>query len=273
MAEQSHPFPYFGLAVTSDIAAIQEKIDEKYVHTKRFENHPMLLRKWQEFHDNAGLIAEMKELSGGYEVDRDKVNDIVRVCLALIDPVLNSAVRDNTVYPEQIDFVQKTAVDSFQIDPDEAERYIKKLIADSGVMIHGSSPRKASVFISANSRDYESAREVYDLLTEQGVEAFFSPESLPDLGVSDYRKAIDNALDASEHMVVVTSSVERVTSRWVEAEWGWFINEKRSGRKDGNLITVLVGDADIGDLPPSLRYFEVVPFEKSHLERLIRYVR
>ena len=49
------------------------------------------------------------------------------------------------------------------------------------------------------------------------------------MGSSDYRKEIDRALDASKHMIVVTSKKEHVESSWVEAEWGLFINEKRSG--------------------------------------------
>lgn len=82
------------------------------------------------------------------------------------------------------------------------------------------------------------------------VNVFFSRKSLPELGVSDYRKQIDEALDRATHMVVVTSSVDNVQSPWLEAEWGVFVNEKRSGRKPGNLVTVMVGAVKHSDLPP-----------------------
>jgi hypothetical protein len=131
----------------------------------------------------------------------------------------------------------------------------------------GAHPR---VFISARSSDYRAAGQVYRFLTAAGVPAFFSQESLPALGVSDYRKQIDEALDRVEHMVVVASSGENVRASWVEAEWGFFINEKRSGRKTGNLVTVVVGGLAPAALPPSLRQYEVIPIES--LQTLLRYV-
>jgi len=73
-------------------------------------------------------------------------------------------------------------------------------------------------------------------------------------------------------MIVVTTSRANVTSSWVEAEWGLFINEKRSGRKAGNLITVVAGNLRPSDLPASLRYYEVIPFEPAAYQKILRYV-
>ena len=133
-------------------------------------------------------------------------------------------------------------------------------------------PVRPRVFISAKSGDYVPATEVFRHLTAAGIPAFFSEESLPEIGISDYRHQIDRALDAAQHMIVVTSSIEYVQAPWVEAEWGFFINEKRSGRKAGNLVTVLVGGLKPADLPPSLRYYEAIPFDPPGLQRLVRYV-
>ena len=133
-------------------------------------------------------------------------------------------------------------------------------------------PERPRVFVSAKSSDYEHAARVYEFLTASGVSTFFSQESLPQLGVSDYRREIDRALDEAEHMVVVTSSAEHAQSPWVEAEWGFFINEKRSGRKRGNLVTVVTGALRPGDLPPSLRYYEVIRLEDG-LDTLVRYLK
>ena len=94
--------------------------------------------------------------------------------------------------------------------------------------------RRADVFISARHSDYEYATQIYRFLGSRGLAVFFSEESLPQLGSSDYRREIDRALDEAQYMIVVTSSTENVQSSWVEAEWGFFINEKRSGRKSGN---------------------------------------
>lgn len=129
------------------------------------------------------------------------------------------------------------------------------------------------VFLSARSTDYGHAEVVYRFLVERGVEVFFSRESLPELGSSDYRDEIDRALDRAQHLIVVTSSAENVLAPWVKAEWGFFINEKRSGRKRGNLLTVTVGEMSPGSLPPSLRYYEVIPLDSRFLGKLLGYLR
>ncbi|MEK6287724.1 MAG: TIR domain-containing protein [Acidobacteriota bacterium] len=128
------------------------------------------------------------------------------------------------------------------------------------------------IFISARSTDYQYAEEIYRFLKSHGLRMFFSQESLPELASSDYRKQIDDALDSAQHMIVVTSSKANVTSSWVEAEWGLFINEKRSGRKVGNLITVVAGGLGPSDLPASLRYYEVIPFQRDAFQKILRYV-
>jgi hypothetical protein len=137
-------------------------------------------------------------------------------------------------------------------------------------------PRSASrfrVFISCKSEDFPHAERVHDFLTQSEIPTFFSQRSLPQLGKSDYRRAIDQCLDQAEHLVVVTSSASHVMSSWVEAEWGFFINEKRSSRKQGNVVTLTVGDFDPGELPPALRYYEVIPLDAVGLEKLPRYLQ
>jgi len=129
------------------------------------------------------------------------------------------------------------------------------------------------VFISAKSEDYHYAKQLYDFFVASGVRGFLSQESLPEVGASDYRKEIDRAIEESRHMVVVASSREHLLSPYVEAEWGLFINEKRSGRKTGNLVTLAAGSLQLADLPPSLRYYEVIPFGPEGFEKILRYVR
>ena len=112
------------------------------------------------------------------------------------------------------------------------------------------------IFLSAKSEDNVIAGQVYSSLTEHGYPVFFSDQTLPRMGNSDYRREIDRALEQAKHLVLVTSRKEYVESKWVEAEWGSFINEKRSGRKDGNIIVLLGGSMQISDLPISLRSLE-----------------
>ncbi|MBU0609590.1 MAG: toll/interleukin-1 receptor domain-containing protein [Armatimonadetes bacterium] len=133
--------------------------------------------------------------------------------------------------------------------------------------------RKHLIFISAKSEDYEDATQVYQFLIDHGLTVFFSRESLPRMGNADYGDQIDEALEEAAHMVVVTSSRERVTSEWVKAEWRLFVNEKRSGRKTGNLLTVITSQMNIGDLPATLRGSEVVELTTDGLDRLLAFVK
>jgi serine/threonine protein kinase len=123
------------------------------------------------------------------------------------------------------------------------------------------------VFISAKSEDYAYARRVFDFLNARGVSCFFADRSLLDNGRSAYRRVIDEALEASAHMIVVTSSREHVLSGWVEYEWGFFHNELLSRRKQGNLLTILCGDISPGVLPPGLRACHALRLDEE-LDRL-----
>ena len=107
---------------------------------------------------------------------------------------------------------------------------------------------------------------------ENGISAFFSEEWLQQKGDADFRREIDRVLDQTRHMVVVGSSIENITSSWVEAEWGFFVNEKRAGRKPGNLVTVLVGDVDAAKLPPALRTSEVIWLAPEKISKLLNFV-
>ena len=130
-----------------------------------------------------------------------------------------------------------------------------------------------SVFISKKSQDYALAYKVYEKLISNGVKAFLSEASLPELGCAEYMKAIDDALEVSQHLVVVGSSREYLLSGWVEAEWRVFINEKRSGHKIGNVVTMISDALTPEDLPMSLRYYEVMTLDAEGLERLMSFVQ
>jgi hypothetical protein len=133
-------------------------------------------------------------------------------------------------------------------------------------------PKHYAVFISKKSQDYPFAKRVYNYLLANGIQAFLSEESLPELGSAEYMKAIDEALEHAIHLVVVGSKPEYLLSGWVEAEWRVFINEKRSGQKAGNVVTMVAGDLLPAKLPMSLRYYEVVPLTDDGLERLLYFV-
>lgn len=118
------------------------------------------------------------------------------------------------------------------------------------------------VFISHKSEDFEKAKDVYEFLTAKGLSVFLSEISLPSLSNSEYSDEIDNALEQAKNIVVIATSREKVTSGWVKSEWQTFANEKRSGRKSGNIITLLDSTMKIDDLPIRLRQYQVVPLKE-----------
>ena len=57
---------------------------------------------------------------------------------------------------------------------------------------------------------------------------------------------------------MIADNINKISSGWVKYEWTAFLNEKLSGRKDGNILTVITDNMNIDELPFTLRQFEVI---------------
>ncbi len=129
------------------------------------------------------------------------------------------------------------------------------------------------VFISYKSEDEVFARRVYDYLLSQGKRVFFSCEVLPDMGKTEYREAIMDALDHSQHFVLVTSKLDYITSNWVKEEWSFYVSKLIEEDHKGNIAIVIHDDFKVNknDLPPNLRFrqrFLMSNFKESLLKYL-----
>lgn len=122
-------------------------------------------------------------------------------------------------------------------------------------------------------RDVELAREVYDRLTADGLRTFLSSLSLQELGVADYKHEIDRALDQSETLVAVGTSVEHLDSRWVRYEWDSFYNDILSGIKPHGRVFVYVDEVEPRLLPRALRTCEVIEHGRGGVGRLLDFIR
>ena len=114
--------------------------------------------------------------------------------------------------------------------------------------------KKYDVFISSKSEDYPVAEKVYDFLVDNGLSVFLASRELQIIGEAEYSEAVDDAIDATHHMIVVTTSIEHLTSKWVKHEWTTFANDLRSNYKEGNLLTILGPNVQLKDLPTALRH-------------------
>lgn len=128
------------------------------------------------------------------------------------------------------------------------------------------------VFISCKHEDYEIAALVYEFLKSKGVSVFIASESLRRSGKTDYLDEIDKALESCKHMIVFTTRSEYARSTFVKEEWMTFRNEKLSGRKNGNLLTIIGDGLTIADLPLGLRRYEVIPY-KSFRKTIMDYIK
>lgn len=122
---------------------------------------------------------------------------------------------------------------------------------------------KYDVFISCKSEDYKFARQIYNFLTgpELNYKVFLADAELRKKGKTFYGKVIDAAIEASDHLILVASKIEYITSEYVENEWRLFLEEQRIGNKDGNIVTILKG-IDTKLLPISLRHIQSIPLTK-----------
>lgn len=128
------------------------------------------------------------------------------------------------------------------------------------------------VFISKNSSDQVLADSIANFLESSGLTVFESNKDLPHLGDADYSRAIFNALDNSKSIVIICSSHENgSTSKWVYDEWSWFINEIRSKRRIGQLMTIRK-EILVEQLDPQLRKYESFEYD-SYKSRILPYLR
>lgn len=120
--------------------------------------------------------------------------------------------------------------------------------------------------------DFAIAQELYFALTNMGYNAFFSSNSLEQLGSSQYKADIDSALDTSKVMIVVLSKVEYASSHWVQYEWDSFYNDYLSGvRKEANLFT-LTTNMNAHELPRTLRNVQNFDY-KDGISHVCEYVK
>ena len=119
---------------------------------------------------------------------------------------------------------------------------------------------KYDVFISCKREDYKKAENISAFINKIGLSPFLASESLRMRGNSAYLDEIDKALDESQHLIVFCTKPEYTESTFVKEEWQSFRNEKISGRKSGNILSIIDDNIKIGQLPYGLRRYEVIPY-------------
>lgn len=124
----------------------------------------------------------------------------------------------------------------------------------------------------APSAESAIAQELFNQLERQRLKVFFSNVSLEQMGASDFRRAIDDALDAAKILIVVGTTHENINSEWVRYEWSSFHNDILSGVKPDGKLFVYVKDIPFQDLPRLLRQAQVFSHQPNAMASLCNFV-
>lgn len=99
--------------------------------------------------------------------------------------------------------------------------------------------------------DYKVAKHLYETLTMQGYDVFFSEESILSLGNADYLELIDDALNKANILILVSSCPENCLKQWVRYEWESFYLDILNGKAKGMFLSYVKGN--INDYPRKIR--------------------
>ena len=124
----------------------------------------------------------------------------------------------------------------------------------------------------APTRDSQLAQLLFECLSSRGLSVFFSAVSLERLGVSAYKRAIDDALEAAKTLVVVGTSSEHLNSEWVRYEWDGFLNDILSGNKSDGRVFVYMESLLPNKLPRALRQVQAIIHSEGAMEQLYRFI-
>lgn len=140
--------------------------------------------------------------------------------------------------------------------------------------------KKYDVFISYKhigsdgnvTEDFSIGKELYTVLTQRGFSAFFSDETLFLLGRSNYKKAIDKALDSAKILIVIGTKQEYLLSGWVEYEYETFYEDILSKRKENANIISYTKNIPQSQLPRTLARQQNFPVTSIPPERVADYI-
>lgn len=140
---------------------------------------------------------------------------------------------------------------------------------------------QADVFISFKNSDFSGnsttdsviAKQLYEELTSRGISAFYSNTTLLSLGQSVYKKSIDEALEQTSVLVVVSTDVNFLQTEWVKYEWESFHQDILSGMKKHAQIVPYFANFPREKIPRSLRDFQTFDVQEHTVAEVADFVQ
>lgn len=139
---------------------------------------------------------------------------------------------------------------------------------------------KPIVFISFKNSDNgqktvdsEIAQSLYSRLEELGISTFYSNVTLVEEGESQFKEAIEQALDSCIILVLLGSNLEYITSKWVHYEWDSFHQDLLADAKPNGLLIPYISQTIPQDKRPrAIRYIETFSIEEDDIEKLVSFI-
>lgn len=140
---------------------------------------------------------------------------------------------------------------------------------------------KIDVFISFKNSDFSGhatrdsviAKALHDELASRNIRVFYSNSTLLSIGQSAYKKSIDEALETTKVLVVVSSSIDYLNSEWIKYEWESFHQDILSGMKPHAQIINYFGNFSREDTPRSLRDFQTFNIDAHSVSDVADFVQ
>ena len=140
------------------------------------------------------------------------------------------------------------------------------------------------IFISYKDSDAENgidrtqdsidAQDLYQALTAEGYQVFFSRVSLRGKVSEQYEPYIYNALKTAKVMIVFGEKAEYFRAPWIKNEWGRFRSRIESGEKHKNSLVVVYKNMNPNDLPVVLKSRQCLnAVDITFLSDLLRHIR
>jgi TIR domain/Effector-associated domain 11 len=127
-------------------------------------------------------------------------------------------------YTREVNRINFALVEMLQQAERDFKTPIDAPIAPSNIVSPHISTFEYTVFLSFSSHEREAAFAVFERLTQAGIKTFFSGESLKVHSGQAFSEVIANALENSQHFILLCSP-KAMQSTWVKIEWDTFFNE------------------------------------------------
>ena len=115
--------------------------------------------------------------------------------------------------------------------------------------------------------------DLYNNLTRDKYNVFFSRYSLEGITAENYEPYIFQALSTAKVMIVYGSQEEYFESTWMKNEWTRFLHKIADGQKQKNALLPVVKGCSPSALPPRLRALQVLDAGKNTFySDLTRYI-